>query len=418
MNFATLDTSAQSTEMATSYPVDVESVVQEMQQSEDTLKRSANLNPANEVNAELFNDLMGWFNEIEGNIYDQTADGTTYINFEIEDIPYSVLRRAGGTEIPLMIKNKRKWDLTQFANIPDNNEIQRGVKLAFCNPDKKPTKDEQKRLSFWTQKIFSQCFFGPGNSAPSFSDFMVGAYDCFLDLDDITREVRTNGLNQPLGMHIMDPVLYKPVIKKRKFDYRIYNENNQVEEALAAFTKDYELMLTGDPIAKEIIKQKEADYVLVYQNNEIGGFTSDQIKKHHFFKRTDMRKALRGHSAIAQGLTIITYLIDSLKYNASNFNNNRTPHGMLLFTGGGIGAMQLAKFKKILYAHNSGARNHNRFPAISSNSEKGDGKWINFGHPIKDMQYHEWITLAATIFLWTCRNGSKRNWARCSCRCC
>lgn len=316
------------------------------------------------------------------------------INWETQDVPYDVLRRAGNTEAGRLVKNHRRLGLSQYGRVPKAEGIQRGSRLIFCDPDYSPTKGEKLILRQWEDKIFKNFFFPANDRGANFAKFIGNAYEDWFDLDDITIEIRRDGLGDPLAVHLQDPKIYKPVIKKS----RIYPNWRGEEDYMNPYIENWEAMVTGKyAFIDEEEEPLEPDYVLQFNNQRFGATTDYYVRKAHFFTRSDFRYAQRGYSVVEQSITILTYIINALKMNASNFMNNKLPKGFVLFTGGGIGAMQLEKLKKVMSAYMGGTA-PNRFPILGLNSEKGDGKWVGIGGNSREMEYHLWITLLFSIF--------------------
>lgn len=340
------------------------------------------------VNKALAEEVLSVLQEIE-QFNSDSADGHKYINWETESIPYRVLRRAGESEPARMIKNKRRLDFAQYGRPTKDTGSKRGARLVFCNSDYQPTKEEKTALKQWEQKIIDKLFYASNDSSPNFGKFIGNAYEDFFDLDDITIEIRADGFNRPVAVHLQDPIIWKPVIKPRKYDnHDLYDDD--ITELITDFSN-----YLKEPIQKE---QEIPDYLLVYNNRKFASATRDRVRKFHFFTRSDFRKAQRGYGVIEQGTRMLTHILNSLNYNASNFTNNKLPQGFFLFSGGGVGNLQLQKLKKIFSAYQNGVGGANRFPMISLTGEKADAKWVGVKGNSKDMEYHQFMTLLFSIF--------------------
>ncbi|HEX2868704.1 MAG TPA: hypothetical protein VHO03_16810 [Ignavibacteriales bacterium] len=352
----------------------------------------ARLKESQLVNNEIAQEIYGILQEIDNQLYD-TAGGHKYINWETDPIPYGVLRRAGESEVARLIKNKRRLDFMQYASPPaQTGGVERGVKLVFTNPLYQPSKEEKALLSEWETKIFSQIFFPPNETKPNFGKFIGAAYEDFFDLDDITLETRVNGLGDPVAIHLQDPIIYKPIIKPRKYDTAIYRDD--VTELLNNYEKLY-----GEPAFTESMQQDDPDYLLVYQNQLFAAVTRDRVRKHHFFVRSDFRRTQRGYSIVEQAVRLTTWIMNGIRMNAGNFST-KLPEGFFAFTGG-VAPMQLEKLKKIMYAYQTGASNQNRMPMISLHgvgNEKPDAKWVGVRNTNREMEYHQFMTLLFSIY--------------------
>jgi len=340
-----------------------------------------------QINLAMAQELLAHIRDIDGPIYDY-AGGHRYINLETEPIPYSLLRRAGDTEPGRLIKNKRRLDFAQWGVAPAGGK-KRGAIFKFSNPDFQPTKEEKTLLSLWQERLLASFFYPPNDTSPNFAKFIGAAYEDYFDLDDITLEIRTDGFDNPVAIHLQDPVLFKPVVKKQRYTNHIIGSDTQ------------ELIDELESIVGKGIKEEgpiEPDYLLVYQNIKLAGVTRDKVMKSHFFLRSDHKWANRGYSIAEQAVRMITYITNALKMNASNFMNSRLPLGLFAFTGGGVSPLALENLKKTMYAYQNGSANQNRIPMISLNTEKGDLKWVSARGNSRDMEYHQFMTLLFSIF--------------------
>jgi hypothetical protein len=352
------------------------------------LRRQSALTPEDLA---ISQEILAILNDFEGQMFSENKNHS-YINWETVDMSYQFLRKAGSTEPGRLIKNKRRLDLARYGRIPQQDGIQRGCGLAFSNPNYSPTKEEKTRLQIWEQKIVSNFFYAANDQSPNFSKFIGNAYEDWFDIDDITNEIVRDGLYIPKSIHIQDAILYKPVVKKRRTHISFLNtgEDELTEEISEEFKR-----LNGLEIDEE---QKEPDYLMIYKDQLIAPYSNEIIRKHHFFTRSDFRRAQRGYSIVEQGISILTNIINSLTQNATNFTKNRQPDGLLAFTGGGVGTAALEKIKKILSAYADGPSNRHRYPAIGLQGEKSDVKWVSTRGSSKDMEYHLWITLLFSIW--------------------
>ena len=344
-------------------------------------------------NNEINEEITAILHQLEGDNYDVNG-GNRFINWETDSVPYRVLRRAAESEAGRLIINKRRMDLTQYARIAKDTEIKRGFRLVFQDASYTPTKYEREMLKHWEKRILRGFFFPPNSVHPSFAKFVGSAYEDFFTFDDMTWEIRTDGFDKPLGIHLTDPIIWKPVIKQRK--YESYLDSADVDGVIQVALDDSDVMLYDNHFNR--INEEEPDYLLIYNNKRIAAQNKDKLQKHHFYTRSDFRKTARGFSIVEQGLNIASYILNSLKYNASNFTNNRMPNGFIAFTGGSVGSLQLEKLKKLLYAHVNGTTSQKAFPMIGLKGDKGDAKWVGIGGNSKDMEFHIWITLVFSIW--------------------
>lgn len=373
---------------------DEDEVLEAVQNDPFFLKRSLEQTEASQINLELSQEIYAILTEMEGNYYSSSGNDK-YLDWDTNNsIPYKVLRRLGETEPARLIKNKRRYDFTQYARIPREDGVERGFRLKFKNINYKPDKYEKTMLEEWEQKVVDKFFFPANEFYPNLSKFLGNAYEDYFDYDDITLEIRRNALRRPIAIHLADPRMFKPIIPDRG-QIKTATFNDMKEDIF--LEPDDEFMKYAMNIGDENARKDKPAYLLIHEGRRIMGVNRKLVRKHHFFTRSDFRKAGRGFSICEQGMSIATHIINSLKMNASNFTNNRMPKGFIHFSGG-VGTLQLEKLKKLLYAHMSGT-NPNRVPMISTNGEKGnDAKWVGIGGTSRDMEYHIWISLLFSIW--------------------
>ena len=346
------------------------------------------------INYELAGEVNAVLQEIEGNYYDETTKGVRYINWETRDIPYRILRRAAQTEPARLIINKRRLDLAPYGVAPKEDGLQRGFVLRFRNEDYAPTKEEKVLLKVWQQKFIDTFFYAPNDDVPSLMKFIGAAYEDWFTYDDMTIEIRRDGLGSPLAMHLQDPVIYKPVIKKKT----LATIRDHDIEALSEMLGDYSKMQLGENIFEQE-GERLPDYVGTYANYEFAELTRDNLIKSHFFIKSDFRDAKRGYSVVEQGLNLIAWIVNSLTMNASNFTKNKIPDGLLVLPG--VGQFQLAKITKIISAYINGTYNSNRLPVVDLSSPEGkSGKpeYFHFRNNSRDMEYHLWASLLLSFW--------------------
>lgn len=297
-------------------------------------------------------------------------------------IPYQYLRAAGETETPLMIKNLRRLQLTNFS-IPASTKKygdETGFALVWKDPEYKPKPDEKATLKHYERLIQEKFFYVGGDPTPSLLRFLGTMYADFFDLDDITLKIERDGLFNPIGIHIEDPSLWFPVIPKVKqtarwndFDTESYKEAENTQ-----------------------IEIPEYAYLMMRGTRKLAGATRDVLNKSHFFQRSDFTKWRRGYSIMEQATRVTTIILNAMAFNASNFSNNRTPAGVLALSGGYTSPLQLEKIKKLLWANMQGPTNQKRFPVIGL-PEKSTAEWVSIHNSNKEMEFYTGMTLFISI---------------------
>lgn len=389
--FATLDTTQPGEQSGFSVETvkSEEQILQEIEANENLQKDFAEIDRSQSINVELAREVLALMNELENPLYD-TSGKYKFINWENQDVSYKVLRRAGQIEVARLIKNKRRLDFVQFGQSLPPEGVMRGARLKFRNPYYKPSKDERMILRLWEQRLFDKFFYPANDPYPNFGKFIGNAYEDWFDVDDITLEIRRDGIGRPHGIQLQDPLIWKPIVKDPR-NTNFYAD----EDELQPYIDNFETAEAGEIAFTEV--DDDYDYLLIYENQRKAAATRDIVRKHHFFVRSDFRKAQRGYSVCEQGISIVTWIRNALTMNASNFTNNRLPKGFIAFTGGGVGQVQLEKLKKVMFAHMQGLH-PNRFPMVGLQGEKGDAKWVGIGGTSREMEYHLWFSLLASLW--------------------
>ena len=182
-----------------------EQLNQELESDELLQKMLAEQQQGQLINFEMAQEIYSILQEMEGNYYD-VSKNDRYLNWDsTAGVPYTVLRKVGGTEPARLIKNKRRFDLEQYGKIPRMGGVERGCRFRYRDPHKRPTKSEKAILRRWEQQIISNFFYVAQDPYPNLSKFLGTAYDDYFDLDDITMEIRRKYLGTPIGVHLSDP---------------------------------------------------------------------------------------------------------------------------------------------------------------------------------------------------------------------
>jgi len=353
-------------------------LLKELDESKDFKSWYETIQKSEKANASLNQDLLSFLVGDEWIPGEQSDADFTYLNNRYQ-MPFSskMLRNAGRTESARLIKNTRSLQFTSFGK-PSSKKSEPGLVVEFADPNYKPTQIEKENIRQFTYQMVDKFFFCPFEDEGNLTKWLGVAYNDFFDLDDITFEIRRTLSGKPLGFHLTDPtIVYHVIPKGRKYQRWDYNADSYSEKR-----------------PRDI--SKEIKYVLEKNNIRAAGFTRDKMIKSHFFISSDFMTAYRGYSIVEQGIRMILNIMNSITYNSSNFNNNRTPMGIFAFTGGFTNRVLTEQFKKVLYSYLSGANNRYRLPVIGL-PERGDAKFIPFNMNSREMEFHLWMTLLFTI---------------------
>ena len=314
--------------------------------------------------------------------------------------PSPFLRAMGRSEPARLIKNNRFLQLQEFGK-PSFHHEDRGLDIVFENPDYEPTPAEREYLKQIKINIVDRFFFKVGNynsgSAINFGQWLGLAYQDWFDMDDITWEIRVNRLNMPLGFHLWDPTLVKTIIPKKgtknaprydRFDV------HEVDDMFDKMPKEYgDRFLRADDMPDH---DPQYCYMLKKDTRRFQKYTKERMVKLHFFETTELSRWYRGYSIVEQGIRMVTNIVNSITYNASNFSNSRTPLGILAIMGGMTNRRLLEHYRRLMYSYLSNAENKKRFPIIGV-PQGGDMKWVPFNMNSKEMEFHLFITLLFTM---------------------
>lgn len=314
-------------------------------------------------------------------------------------MPYHYLRNAGRTEGARLIKNNRILDLKKFGR-PSFDKEQPGFDLVHKDPDYTPTTAEKEYLKHLKIQLCEKFFFKVGGqpSCIGLGTWLGLAYQDWFDVDDISCEIRRAGNGLPLGLHLVDPALIKPILPRMDTKGVKKNLRWDVIEDKDALDK---IRAMNDSIGfspKELDDREDEpySYLLFKDNKRLAKYTNYRMFKAHFFQTTDYRGAYRGSSVVEQGIRMITNISSSISYNSANFDNNRTPSGVLAFEGGFTNRLMMQNYKTMLYSYLQNPNNRHKVPMFGL-PQGGDMKWIPFGQSNKDMEFNLFMTLLFTI---------------------
>lgn len=145
------------------------------------------------------------------------------------------------------------------------------------------------------------------------------------------------------------------------------------------------------------LKRGEARYVQVMNNLQVAQWGPDEFIFGVRNPRTDVRSNGYGYPELEQAADIITKLIGTMAYNASNFTNGIHTAGILAITS----AMDETKFKQYerhIRAMMSGAQNANRAVVMQLDPTLKDAvNWLNVTNTNKEMEYSQWISFLLKV---------------------
>ena len=339
-------------------------------------KDTKDVNTVAQMQQELFGVLYEQYMSSQYGAYDNKRQHKLLDNTRSRGVPYEALRRTSETEIPSLIINRRRLQLTEYAQPANAGKYGRevGFSLIPNNSTINFTKAQKKELKVWEERLVEKFFFPAGEVTPNLSKFLGSLYRDFFTVDDLTISIRRDGSHYPIGCDLQDPALWYYTIPEvtnypRHDDWML--ENAEVEIP-------------------------EYEFIMRKGGKDLSAATRDYLIKSHFFVRSDYYRWKRGYSVMEQAIRVTAIILNAIIYNASNFSNNRTPAGVLALTGGYTNQLQIEKLKKILWATMSGAANQRRLPIVGL-PEKGDAKWVSFHANNREMEFYTGLTFFTSI---------------------
>lgn len=342
----------------------------------ESYQKKNSLSDTEVIQAQLINMM------IEEDFFFNQAAGE-YRYFEEDAFRSSeVLRAAGKSEGPAMIKAHRRLQLNSFGKKATKDSP--GLSVVHKDPEYKAKDDEIKKMSEIADILANRFFFMTGEISPNFGKVLGATYQDWFDLDKICFFIRRTNSGRPLGMILIDPLCVKYILPNRYSPSRW--DNKEVEELSA------DLGMPGK------IYEDEFRYLLLNRyKTRVAKFTRKSMVVSHFFKGSSIQDTYKGCSVIEQAIRIVTSIINSLELNASRMTNNRVPTGILALQGASnINQIQLERFKKLLWAQSQGPSNKWKIPVVAL-PEKNQLQWVSFQESNKDTEYFNWMSLCFTI---------------------
>lgn len=294
-----------------------------------------------------------------------------------------LLRQAGESEGPKLIKNHRRLQLSVFGKIASDKE--QGLIIKHIDPEYKVSESESKQMKKVAAILANDFFFLNGSKKAELEVVLGAAYEDFFDLDKICFFVWRTKSGKPLAMILVDPELVKTIVPRTWGGLERWDsaEAEELEEQTGI----------GDDWFKDDFR-----FLLINKNKtKKCKFTDKAMLVSHFFRRSATSDLFKGNSIIAQAVKVITSIMNSMELNATTMTNNRAPQGVIALQGGSnVNPLQVEKFKKLLWAQTMGAQNRWRIPVIAL-PEKNQIQWMNFKQSNSDMQMFQWLSLLFTV---------------------
>lgn len=112
--------------------------------------------------------------------------------------------------------------------------------------------------------------------------------------------------------------------------------------------------------------------------------------------RTDVLVGGYGMSECEILIKVVTYLLNTMTYNAAYFDKNSIPKGVLHMSGN-YDKDDLAAFKRYLKSMTSGVQNAWGMPVLVSKDSESKASFENFGAEQDEMMFGKWMTFLTSI---------------------
>lgn len=112
--------------------------------------------------------------------------------------------------------------------------------------------------------------------------------------------------------------------------------------------------------------------------------------------RTDVDAGGYGYSETEQLIKVVTYLLNTMTYNAEFFNSNSIPRGVLNLVGN-YTQTDLISFKRYFNAMTKGAKNAHNLPIMVSKDSESKAIFTEIGGQLNEMAFGKWITLLSSL---------------------
>lgn len=134
----------------------------------------------------------------------------------------------------------------------------------------------------------------------------------------------------------------------------------------------------------------------VVNGNVRTAYTYDQLIYEVRNPRTDVTACGYGYSETEMLIRVVTYLLNTLNYNASFFDKNSIPRGILNLYGN-YSKEDISSFKRYWNAMVRGAQNHHNLPVMVSKDAESKADFTNIDAMLDEMAFSKWLTFLTSI---------------------
>ena len=134
----------------------------------------------------------------------------------------------------------------------------------------------------------------------------------------------------------------------------------------------------------------------VIQGNLRTAYTYDDLVYEVRNPRTDVTASGYGYSETEMLIKVVTYLLNTMTYNASFFDKNSIPRGLLNLHGQ-YDQKDILAFKRYLKAMTTGAQNAHNLPVLIAKDKESAAEFVEIGGQLNEMAFGKWMSFLTSI---------------------
>lgn len=286
-------------------------------------------------------------------------------------LTYHLLRNMSKTPLTAATINTRINQVSKFCE-PQPDEYSVGFKIRLKDRNKKPSKEELRRIDELTQYFLDGGWGGYRWGRDDFDTFICKIARDSLTFDQFTFEILEDRKGLPQEFIATDASTYRIAYPDER---------------------------SAPPKVDPLTGQKTMPYfVQIYQGEIDTEFYPWELAFGIRRPRTDLELNGYGYAELEELVNIVTGMLWSDEYNRRFFKQGSAPKGILRVSGN-IAETKLKEFKRQWHQQMSGVYNSWKTPIIEA--DKMD--WQNLMVTNKDMEFSQWqeylIKLHSALFL-------------------
>ncbi len=134
----------------------------------------------------------------------------------------------------------------------------------------------------------------------------------------------------------------------------------------------------------------------VIEGNVRTAYTYDQLIYEVRNPRTDVMVSGYGHSETEMLIRVVTYILNTLTYNAGFFDKNSIPRGIMNLYGN-YTPEDISAFKRQWSAMVKGVQNSHNMPVMISKDSEAKADFVEIGGQMTEMAFGKWTSFLVSI---------------------